>query len=124
MLTAVLTVVLCAAPERSPRVPTVASSSAYKRAREMVVLFRRYDAFFPMYCVTGGKLRAGDACLSLMPRRPKVRLMNGASVELGPLASHEVSAWDAPARKGWSAPVPDGGDGSVETELAVWPADA
>ncbi|MEW5741348.1 MAG: hypothetical protein AB1938_20670 [Myxococcota bacterium] len=119
--------VLAASPEdvAPSRVPVVTSSAQYERKPKMVILFRRYDAFFPAYCVTGGKLRAGDACLSLMPKRPTVRLMDGRRVQLEALARHSMSAWDAQERKGWALPEPDGGEEErPETELAVWPPDA
>ncbi|GMU60343.1 MAG: hypothetical protein AMXMBFR34_21060 [Myxococcaceae bacterium] len=110
--------------EANPRVPTVTSSARYERKPKMVVLFRRYEAFFPAYCVAGGKVRAGDGCLAFMPRRPTVRLMDGRRLELQPLAKHGVSAWNGPDKKGWALPESDAGPEERETELAVWPPDA
>ena len=121
MLALALAGVLLAAPDG----PVVTSSAAYARKPKMVVLFRRYDAFFPAYCVTGGRLRSGNACLDVLPRAPTVRRMDGQRVTLKPLAPHQVSAWDGAPRRGFELPDGDGGEaGSHHTELAVWPADA
>lgn len=121
MLALALAGVLLAAPDG----PVVTSSAAYARKPKMVVLFRRYDAFFPAYCVTGGRLRSGNACLDVLPRGPTVRRMDGQRVTLKPLARHPVSAWDGPPRRGFALPDGDGGAAGYDhTELAVWPADA
>lgn len=121
-----LALVLALAVHVEPEPPVqVTSSAAHARKPKMVVLFRRYDAFFPAYCVTGGKLRPGNACLDVLPRAPTVRRMTGARVTLKPLARHPVSAWDAPPQRGCALPDGDGGEhGFDHTELAVWPADA
>lgn len=109
-----------------PELPVqVTSSAAYERKPRMVVLFRRYDGFFPVACAVRGTLRAGHACVEVMPRAPVVRRMSGARVTLKPLARLPVSAWDAAPQRGWALPDGDGGEhGFDHTELAVWPADA
>lgn len=116
----------------APRVdaPVVTSAAGYARKPRMALLFRRFDAFFPAYCVVGGKLRTGDACLDVLPRSPEVRRMTGERVKLQRLARHPVSVWDGPPRRGWALPEADAGDGGegdsgyAYPELAVWPADA
>jgi hypothetical protein len=105
-------------------VEPVASSSTFARKPKMVVLFRRYDAFFPMLCLNQGRVSEGDACLALMPKAPTVRLATGKKLTLKALASHGVSAWEKPDRKGWALPSADPEAPRGGTELAVWPADA
>lgn len=126
LLTAALLFASPASPAAAPVGPIVTSSASFERKPRMVVLFRRFDAFFPAWCVANGKLRAGDACLASMPRTPRVRLMDGRTLQLGPLEKHVVSAWDGPERRGWAVPESDAGTAPVfvETELAVWPPDA
>lgn len=117
---------LVATPGAPMTPPPVASSAAFARKPKMAVLFRRYDGFFPAWCVKGRKLRAGSACVELLPRAPVVRRMSGERLALGPLGRLNASAWDAAPRPGWSLPDTDAGeaDDAPETELAVWPPDA
>lgn len=128
MLPVALALLLHAPPAPRVDAPVVTSTAGSARKTKMALLFRRFDAFFPAYCVVGGKLRLGNACVDALPRAPEVRRMTGERVKLQRLARHPVSAWDGPPRRGWALPEADAGDegeaGFAYPELAVWPADA
>lgn len=117
-----------ASPVSGPIGPFV-EPPGLSRKQPAVLLFRRYDAFFPLACVVHDKLvpakgRNVATCRALLPPRPEVRLLGGTTVQLQPLAEHSTSAWDDTQVPGWgvdpqAAPV----DGRT-TELAIWPPDA